>query len=60
MTSITSGNSLAVSTQLALNATANQPTAQLRQDLEAILAKRGPEDVTVVFGPNGQQWTVKA
>ncbi len=60
MTSITSGNSLAVSNQLASNATAIQPTAPLPADLEAILAKRGPEDVTVVFGPNGQQWTVKA
>ena len=62
MTSIASSNSFtSFLNPTASNATANQITAPLRPDvITALQKKRGPEDVMVVFGPNGQPWTVKA
>jgi hypothetical protein len=59
MTSITSGNSLAFSTQPASNATATQPTAPLPEFVSALAKKpRGQEDVCLVLGPAG--FVVKA
>ena len=63
MTSIASSNSFAFLNSTASNATANQITAPPRPDVITKLLnerERGPEDVTIVIGPNGQSWTVKA
>ena len=59
MTSIASSNSFAFLNSTASNATVNQPKQSLTpDDISALQNKRRPEDVTIVFGPNGQSWTV--
>jgi hypothetical protein len=60
MTSIASSNSFAsFLNPPASNATVNQTKQSLTPDvISALQNKRESKDVTVVFGPNGQSWTV--